>query len=67
MMVVGHETNLGVRNTMMSLEITENIIIKGLLALLGSWRWGPYGGLEDLTYGKISMILDYLWRYPPYS
>jgi hypothetical protein len=52
---------------MMSLEITENIIIKGLLAILGSWRWGPYGGLEDLTYGKISMILDYLWRYPPYS
>jgi hypothetical protein len=27
---------------MMSLKITENIIIKVLIAILGSWRWGPY-------------------------
>jgi hypothetical protein len=37
-------TNLGVGNTMVSLKITENVIIKVLLAILGSWRWGPYGG-----------------------
>jgi hypothetical protein len=29
---------------MVSLKITENIIIKVLLAILGSWRWGAYGG-----------------------
>jgi hypothetical protein len=29
---------------MVSLKITENDIIKVLLAILGSWRWGPYGG-----------------------
>ncbi len=44
MKLVCYWTNLGVGNTMMSLKITENVIIKGLLANLGSWRWGPYGG-----------------------
>jgi hypothetical protein len=29
---------------MVSLKITENDIIKVFLAILGSWRWGPYGG-----------------------
>ena len=29
---------------MVSLKITENDIIKVLLAILGSWKWGSYGG-----------------------
>ena len=28
---------------MVSLKITENVISKVLLAILGSWTWGPYG------------------------
>ena len=39
---------------MVSLKITENIIIKVLLAILGSWRWGPY--MEDLTYKEIAYV-----------
>ena len=39
---------------MVSLKITENIIIKVLLAILGSWRWGPYGGPDLWRYGILS-------------
>jgi hypothetical protein len=42
MMLVYYQTYLGVGNMMVSLKITENAIIKVLLAVLGSWRWGPY-------------------------
>ena len=42
MMLVYYQTYLGVGNMMVSLKITENAIIKVLLAILGSWRWGPY-------------------------
>ncbi len=35
---------------MVSLKITENVIIKVLLAILASWRWGPYGGPDIRRY-----------------
>ena len=41
MMLICYKTNLGVGNRMVSLKITEHVIIKVLLAILGSWRWGP--------------------------
>jgi len=50
MMLVCYWTNLGVGNMMVSLKITENIIMKVLLAILGSWRWGPYGGPDLRRY-----------------
>ena len=39
---------------MVSFKISKNIIIKVLLAILGSWRWGPY--MEDLTYKEIAYV-----------
>jgi hypothetical protein len=54
MILVCYKTNLGVGHTMVSLNITENTIIKVLLAILGSWRWGPNGGPD-------------LWRYYPHT
>jgi hypothetical protein len=27
-------------------KYTENVISKVILAILGSWRWGPYGGSD---------------------
>ena len=42
MMLIWYKTNLGVGNTMVPSEIAKYIIIKVLLAIEGSWRWGPY-------------------------
>jgi hypothetical protein len=39
---------------MVSLKITENDNIKVLLAILGSWRWGPYGGPDLSFFGDTS-------------
>ena len=39
----------GVGNTMVPLKITENVALKVLLAILGSWRQGPYDVDPDLS------------------
>ena len=42
MMLIWYKTNLGVGNTMVPSEIAKYVIIKVLLVIEGSWRWGPY-------------------------
>ena len=42
MMLIWYKTNLGVGNTMVPSEIAKYVIIKVLLTIVGSWRWGPY-------------------------
>jgi hypothetical protein len=42
---------------MESLKITENNIIKVLLAILGSWRWGPYGGPDLSLYRGYEFLI----------
>ncbi len=42
MMLIWYKTNLGAGNTMVPSEIAKYVIIKVLLAIEGSWRWGPY-------------------------
>ena len=41
MMLIWYETNLVTGNTMVPSKIAKCIIIKVLLAIVGSWRWGP--------------------------
>jgi hypothetical protein len=42
MMLIWYKTNLGVGNTMVLSEIAKYVIIKVLLAIERSFRWGPY-------------------------
>ncbi len=42
MMLIWYKTNLGVGNTMAPSKIAKYVIIKVLLTIVGSWRWGPY-------------------------
>ena len=44
---------------MVSFKITENIIIKVLFAILGSWRWGPYGGRNYSVHMSITQFRAY--------
>ncbi len=42
MMLIWYKTNLGVGNKMVPSEIAKYVIIKVLLTIVGSRRWGPY-------------------------
>ena len=58
MTLVCDKTNLGVGNMMASLKITENVTIKVFLAILGSWRWGPYVDPDQWRYHQVSARLS---------
>ncbi len=42
MMLIWYKTILGVGNMMVPSEIAKYVIIKVLLAIEGSWKWGSY-------------------------
>jgi len=44
---------------MVPLKITENVISKVLLAILGSWRWGPYIDSDIRRYDIYTCKIDF--------
>ena len=61
MILVCYYTNVGVGNSMVSLKLTEHVILELLFAFVGSWRWGPYADPDNILWGLLKPA------FPPFS